>query len=246
VTRFKKFVVGFDVNGDQQCPKSNEIFFKFVEDFKPDYRIAGGDIWDFRPLRGKASAEEKRESVFDDYHQGMEWMTRFRPTHFLLGNHDNRIWETAKKEDGILSDFCQQGVNEITSLCKSFKCQMLPYDVRKGILKIGHLKILHGFYCGDNAPKRTAWTYGSCLFGHIHSIDEQSIPGLDRRVGRACGCLCKLDMEYLHQKPGALKHVNGFVYGIINEKTGAYFVWQGESIDGHWILPSDITSYEKK
>jgi hypothetical protein len=564
---FKKFVAGFDVHGDQQCKKTNEVFFKFVDQWKPDYRIAGGDIFDFRPLRGKATTEERRESVMADRNDGMEWLARFEPTHYLLGNHClaaktevltevgwvridslpaklklaqvsssrvlsyadplgyiktpvqtsmiqikgafthqvvtlehdvlvdgmkvkakelldkkiksssiwrsanwdqpanwvedpdwirlitwfvtdgtfvdesikcpwktkariqwklsyphkieklkclldkmsipytlklatkggvnklqpfrfcvygdwarkilsyvskkkefprkwiglgresldvfiqtlsetdgsfhdasvswittskndadivshwcmlrgvdfrsspprekksgfsngkpqyncairfrevlqdcslldvteipygdhaycvtmpqgtivtryagcpaitgncNRLWLTAAKNDGVLSDFCQQGINEIEDLCKSLKCRIYPYHKRHGILKLGHLKVIHGFACGVYAARQTALVYGSCLFGHTHSIDEHSIPGLERRVARACGCLCNLDLEYSSTNPSTLRQANGWAYGIIDDRTGAYHVWQSECIGGKWILPSDITEY---
>jgi hypothetical protein len=51
-------------------------------------------------------------------------------------------------------------------------------------------------------------------------------------------------MPYLDAKPGSLKHANGFAYGVINDKTGQYHVWQAEAIGHTWVLPSDIVEYK--
>lgn len=238
---FKKFIIGFDPHGDMQCAKSNKVFFDFIERWKPDIRIAGGDVWDMRPLRKKATDDEKRESMERDFTAGREWLEKLQPNFFLRGNHDERLWELAESDSGIRSDYAQKLIcDEVKPLIKSLRCRMLPYHKRQGILKIGHLKVLHGFYCGMYAAKQHALTYGSCMFGHVHTIEEFSIPGLKRRVGRAGGALCRLDMDYNERQPNTLRQANGFPFGVINEKTGSYVAWQAEPINGHWYIPSDI------
>ena len=52
-------MAGFDVHGDQQDKKACEVFFKFAKDWKPEIRVMGGDLFDFRPLRKKASEDER-------------------------------------------------------------------------------------------------------------------------------------------------------------------------------------------
>jgi hypothetical protein len=237
---WKRFIAGGDVHGDQQCPESNDVFFKFCDIWKPHIRICAGDVYDLRPLRHGASEDERHESMVADFTAGTAWLKRFRPDYFLLGNHDARLWELRDHGKGVEADYAARGCSEIETLCDRMRCKMLPYDVRDGILKIGHAKFLHGFYTGMYAARQHAATFGSCMFWHVHYNDEHSIPGLERRVGRACAALCKLNMKYLQRKPGSLKHANGFAYGIINDKTGDYFSWVAESIGGAWMLPNDI------
>lgn len=240
MSNYKTFIFASDVHGDMQDEKANAALFRFMDHWKPKLRIFGGDLWDFRPLRRKACDDEQRESMAKDYEAGIDWLKRFKPHYFLRGNHDERLWELAEKDNGIKSDYAAQGVAKIEALMVGMKCKMLPYHNREGVLKIGHLKMLHGFSAGINAARATALVYGSCLFGHVHTIDEHSIPGLERRVARSVGCLCKLSMEYNIRTPSALRHSHGFAYGIINERTGSYFVWQAEEIDGRWLLPTDV------
>lgn len=237
-----KFIAGFDVHGDKQHANSVRVFHEFTQIWKPKIRVMGGDLWDFRPLRKKASEEERRESMKADFDAGCGFLEDFRPTHLIRGNHCQRLWDLAEEDRGIQSDFAMQGVDDITDRLDKMKCQMLPYDKRAGILRIGHIKILHGFHSGVYAARQTALIYGSCLFGHIHTIDEHAIPGLERRVARCCGCLCELDLEYNSRQPSTLRQAHGFAYGIVNEKTGNYHTWQAEEVDGKWVIPTDMVT----
>jgi hypothetical protein len=238
---FKKFLGAWDIHGNHQDPTSNKVLFKFLQIWKPDIRICGGDLWDFSPLRKGASEDEKRLSMKSDLKAGKDWFNKFKPTHFLRGNHDQRLWDLRDYGTGVAADFAYDGVAEIERMVKVHKCRMYPYHKRDGILRIGSLKALHGFYCGVYAARQHALTYGSCLFGHVHTIDEHSIPGLERRVARAIGCLCKTDMDYNSRMPNTLRQANGFPFGIIHKKSGRYYTWQAEEIDGRWIIPSDFT-----
>lgn len=238
----KKFIVASDVHGDQQDEKANAVLFEFMARWKPDIRILAGDLWDFRPLRSKATDDEKRESMRDDFTAGEYWFNQFRPHYFLRGNHDERLWELAERDDGVRSDYAAELIAKVGTMTRRHKCQMLPYHKRDGVLRIGSLKVLHGFSCGVYASRQTALIYGSCLFGHVHTIDEHAIPGLERRVARSIGCLCALDMDYNTRQPASLRHAHGFAYGVLDERTGHYHCWQAESVEGKWHLPSDISS----
>ena len=241
---WKKFIVASDVHGDMQDAAACRVFFNFVQSFKPDIKVFAGDLWDFRAIRKGASEDERQESMAKDYTAGLNWLKTFRPNYFLRGNHDERLWELADSDKGVMSDYAQSGVVEITSELAKMKCQMLPYHKRDGVLKLGSLKILHGFHCGVFAARQTALVYGSALFGHTHVIDEHSIGGLDRRVARNIGALCKLDMDYNSRNPNTLRQAHGFAYGILDERTGVYHVQQAEEINGTWMLPSDFKPYK--
>lgn len=237
---WKRFVYASDIHGDKQDAKANKVLFSFLKTWKPEIRVCGGDLWDFRPLRRGADADERRESMRTDFEAGKQWLEKFQATHFLRGNHDERLWDLAERGDGVLSDYAVSGLGEVAGLMKSLKCRMLPYDRRFGVLRIGKLKMIHGFAFGVNAARRQAQTYGSVLMGHAHGIQHVSIEGLENRVGRMCGCLCDLDMEFERARIASLVHRHGFAYGVVHETTGLYHVWQAEDINGTWVLPSDI------
>ena len=237
---WKPFTIVGDNHGDMEDKEAVKIFHKFVKDYQPTIRIHLGDNWDFRPLRSKASKIEQLELMMPDFKQGIEFIKKYRPTHFLRGNHDERLWDLAKRNEGMLSEFADRLVHNIEYILKQFKAPILPYDKRNGVLQIGKLRVIHGYTHGVNAAKRSAEAYGSVIMGHVHSTQTSSIPGLDYRVGRSNGCLCRLDMEYSRATMASLAHNHGWAYGIINSNTGEYGIWQAENINGLWMFPKDI------
>jgi hypothetical protein len=236
---WRKFVVGFDFHGDKHDPKTKQVFLDFVDRWRPDIRIFGGDLWDFRPLRKGASNDEREQSMKEDFVAGMQFLKEFGPHHYLRGNHCERLWELAGSGKGVEADYAQHGIGVVEQELRNLKCSMLPYDKRRGVLQLGHLRVIHGFWSGMHADKQAALVYGAVLQGHVHTVSEFAIPGLERRVARSCGALCQLDFDYNARTPSSLRHANGFAYGVLNIKTGLYHVWQAESIGDVWMLPSD-------
>lgn len=235
---WRRFVFATDIHGDRQDSAANRALFRFLAQWKPVIRVCGGDLWDFRPLRAKASAEEQRESMRDDFEAGMQWAEQFKPTHLLKGNHDERLWKLAEQRNGPKSDFAIQLIEHAAKRFAPMRTAILPYDRRTGIVRIGSLKCVHGFVAGVNAARRTAQTYGSVLMGHGHAIQHVSIEGIENRVGRMVGCLCQLDMDYVAANLASLVWRHGWAYGVVNDRTDRYQVWQAESVDGRWLLPT--------
>ena len=240
---WQRFIFGADLHGDRQHKPTARLFLDFCAHWKPDIKVFGGDCFDLRPLRKGANDDEKRELLEEDVNAGLEFIKEFQPNFFLRGNHDERLWELKARGTGAAQAYAEQGCEEIETLLDGMGCRMLPYHKRDGILRIGHLKFLHGFHCGVFAARQTALIYGSALMGHTHVIDQHPVPGLERRVTRIVGCLCLLDMEYNSRQPNTLRQAHGFAYGVINDKTGSFHCWQAEQIGGKWFLPTDITEW---
>lgn len=236
MSSWKKFIYASDVHGDEQDPHANKALFKFMGDYKPEIRIMGGDLWDLRALRSKASEEERRVGIRKDYQMGREWLLQFEPNHFLKGNHDERLWKLRDEDKGPISDYAGTLIEEIERDCQKFRCPIYPYDKRHGIVEIGHLKCLHGFATGVYAARQMALVYGSCIFGHGHGIQMASIAGLEDRTARMAGCLCKLDMEYVETSMGSLMWRHGWVYGVVDEKTGNYEAIQAQEISNKFVV----------
>lgn len=237
-----RFLVCSDNHGDRIDKEAEAKFFAFDAIWKPQVRIHLGDLMDLRPLRRNASADERHESMRADIDAGQAFLKRWKPNYWLRGNHCERLWELAEKGKGVEADYAQQGIAEFEALCSRTKTKILPYHKRDGVLRIGHLKCIHGFHSGVYAARQSALIYGSVLMGHVHSIDEHSIPGLERRVARIIGCLCSLDMDYAARMPTTLRHAHGWAYGVVDEKTGNYQVWQAEKIADRWLLASEFVS----
>lgn len=235
-----RFVFMTDNHGDKQDPKAIKIASKFLGLWKPTIRIHGGDNWDLRPLRRGAGEEEKRESMTSDFEAGEKWLKIMKPTHFQRGNHDERLWDLAAENRGPLSDHARYLITRADKIFKGYETRVLPYQKRTGVLTIGKLRTIHGYAHGVNAARRSALSYGTVLMGHAHSIQSSSIEGIDNRVGHIVGCLCLLDMDYNRATMASLVHRHGWRYGVIHRKTGVFFSWQAEEINGIWVFPSDI------
>jgi predicted phosphodiesterase len=235
----KKFLFASDLHGDLQESEAVDALLDFTKQWKPHIRIFGGDLFDLRPLRRGCSKEERAETIQYDLDAGIKFLSRWKPHHWLRGNHDERLWEFAE-HDGIEGEYAQQGVASLNTLCKRLKIATKPYCKRRGVLELGNLKCLHGYFSGVYAARAHAQVYGSCLFGHIHAIDTANVPGLERREARSVGCLCKLDMPWNARIPATLRHQHGFAYGVFDEKSGEFELWQSQKTKMGWVAATKL------
>lgn len=244
MTTHRRFVVASDSHGDQVDPDTERALFAFIADFKPQIRIHAGDIFDFRNLRRGASDDEKAHSLEDDWRMGSDFMRRFfdggKENHFLRGNHDERLWHFAHSATGLLRDYAHDGIARVEKLVKQSRAKMLPYDSRLGVLKLGALKVIHGYAAGIGAARKHAIVYRNVLFGHTHNCD---VAGAESDEGvseaRGIGACCRLDMPYNAHQTGKLRHQNAFCYGLLFED-GTYQLNQAKKIDGRFYAASDF------
>jgi predicted phosphodiesterase len=218
-SRLTKWIYASDLHGDMQQGDVVKELYEFTKKFKPDVKIFGGDLFDFRAIRRGASATERADSMALDVELGLDFLNNWRPHVFLRGNHDERLWDTAKyADDGLVRDHAQDGVRSITTKCKLIKCKMLPYNVNTGVYRLGKLSFIHGFHAGIFATKRHAEVFadqgGATIHGHTHSIQQCNIPRHGGATGYGAGCLCRLDMEYNRHFTARLSHEHGWCYGF--------------------------------
>lgn len=236
----KKFIVCADNHGNQQDEKACEAFHKFCKEWKPEIKVHAGDCFDVCAFRKGASEEEQTESLEEDIVAGIDFIRRYKPTHFLYGNHDQRLVDGVHSHKAERSALCVRLIGEIE---KSLGFSPIHYNKRNGVLRFGHLSIIHGYTSGINAAKRAAEIYGNCLMGHTHVIDHYSIPSSrGRTMGRVIGCLCNLEMEYNRAQANTLRQGHGFAYGFLYQN-GDFKVVQAEEINGRWILPDRFGDY---
>lgn len=242
----KKFVFASDLHGDHQDTESVDVLLQFIKDFKPDKKVFGGDLFDFRPLRKGAGSAERAESMEADVYAGLEFLGKFKPDVLLLGNHDARLWKTAEYDKvGLVMDLAKQGVRDIVNKCKSINCKIIPYDASSGFHDIGKVRFIHGYFAGIYATKRHADTYspngGIVLHGHTHSIGQSGTQRVGGAAGMAVGCLATTDMQYNKHWPNRLTHRNGFAYGYSDTKQ--WEVFQAKKGPKGWALASEIKLY---
>lgn len=234
----QRFVCGADSHGDMIHAPTARAFLEFVADFKPSIKIHAGDFLDLRALRKGASEEDRQDGLTADVEMGLDFMARYKPTHTLRGNHDERLWDTADRSPNAqLREYCKLLRDRVIDSLGDVP--LLPYCKRQGVLRFGSLKIIHGFHSGIYAARQAALVYGSVLMGHTHTIDHAPIPGIERRMGRVIGALCQLDMPYNRAQANTLRQAHGWAYGFIYPN-GNYSVYQAEQINGRWMLPTEF------
>lgn len=234
-TRIERWVAAFDVHGDEQCPATVAAFKAFCASFKPDVRIAGGDMFDFRWLRKSASDEEKSTDVRNDLEMGLDFCRWFRPTAFLWGNHDHRIVRELDATEGIRRSNAAAWIGAIEDATP--KAKHYPWCKQRGVMRYADYAFVHGYCHGVGACRKSALTYGNVIMGHVHRRDMASVEGIPTRYGHSSGCLCKLDMDYTRGNMGTLAHSNGWVYGWrIGDRL---VVMHAENVGGVWVYPTD-------
>ena len=246
-TKGERFVVAADSHGDQVDEETANALFAFCKDYKPTIRVHAGDAWDFRNLRKGASDDEKAASLVDDWDAGVDFLRRFfeggRTNHFLRGNHDERMWHFAHNASGLLRDYASDGIKRIERVVAQSKAVMLPYDSRHGVLRLGHLKVIHGFFAGMGAARRHSIAYGNCIFGHTHATDSAPVEHIDGPAeARGIGCCCRIDMAYNQHSVNKLRHDNAWCYGVLFPD-GTYQLFQAKKINGHFYAAESVKQY---
>lgn len=231
---FKKIAICTDSHGDKRNARAVSLFRQFVGDFKPDIRLHLGDWMNAEAFRNGADEFERRTGLKDDKREALEFLEWYQPTHLLDGNHDYRLPQYVKHSPGPLANYVSEILEDVGTLLAKFKTVHLPYHKSRGVLKIGKLKAIHGFFAGVTAPQQHARYFGNVVFGHTHRFSEASVPGAHsggRAVARGIGCLCDLDMDYNSLHVDTLSQAQGWMYGVMDER-GRYWLSNAELVDG--------------
>jgi hypothetical protein len=240
---WKKFVVCGDSHGSLVCEKSKKKFLDFVDDWKPHHRIHLGDLWDFSPLRKGATQEEKADGIADDYLAGIEFLDEYKPHFLTLGNHDDRIWmHSTHCADGIMRERCSQLAEASETEFKKRKIQWVPYHVTRYLkMPEGGPKLIHGFRSTMYPAKAHFENWGPSICGHVHKPDTYVARHIDGQASYSVGCLADINlMTYADRAPAKLAWRQGWLYGMIHSKTGAWNAWHVIEDGGQWISPMGI------
>ena len=237
-----KVIFASDFHGDHVDRQSLDALLAFSKDFKPNIKILGGDLFDLRPLRKGACHDEKRESMQADWTTGMEILARWRPGVFLRGNHCQRMWDLAES-DGVLADFAQNAIQEVSKVCAKLRCEMRNYCRHEGIYKVGDLKFMHGFKHGIHAIRAEACIHGHVCMGHIHSKNIVSTERSDQAVGFSVGSMCNNKMKYNERNESANRQSNGFGFAYVHD-SGRFQFYHAEKLeDGSFVIPHGQKRY---
>lgn len=209
-----RWIALFDSHGDQAHFPALRKALEFAKDYGATIRIAGGDHFNLDALRTGASREERAVSLDDDIQAGCDFLSEFKPTHYLWGNHERRINEYQQSMDAVERQFARDLTGAITKAVPK-DCRVYRYSVHKP-MRFKNYLVVHGFSCGIHAVRTTiAHYHENIMCGHVHSFTH-SVMGT--RHGFSSACLCRMDMPYADRRLRTLEWSHGFLYGTIEDK----------------------------
>ena len=244
---WERWVAIGDNHGEFVHKADADVFFNWLDYYKPHVRIHLGDNFDFTCLRLMKSAEEsdRAHDLVIDTLAGKEFLERYRPHVYMLGNHEARLIKACRTWDGIKRSLALQLNQQLDEFYASLNIRVLPYHYRDGVFELGDHRFLHGNRCGVNAVRMLGLVYRNMTMGHLHTIECHTIEGLDHAVASTCGCMCDYDrLNYAQERTATSKWQRGWEFGLHNTKTGRTVRCQAARVDGHWIIPNDITVRE--
>ena len=240
-----RIVVMGDNHGNHADQDTLEAVLDFCKDFKPHHRVHLGDNWDLACLRkgvGQQDKEAAWSALEDDIQQGIDWLRRYRPSHYLWGNHCWRLKDAMHSTDSITKLDALKDIDaKLTKAIRQSGAKVVkPYTVHDGFADIGPLTFTHGFFHGNDAILKMAHRFNSgpghgLVMGHLHRAEQHN---LERRGGGAvwiCGAACDLKLQYAEKRPSTLRWQNSFMAFIV--KGEHYIGRQAHRFNGRWIMP---------
>lgn len=207
----KRFWIGWDRHAPQSDPVVDRICREFLADFKPHHRIAGGD-WQTVDQVSNFNNESDFD-LKDEFDENERTLLEFKITHYLEGNHEYRLRRLGTALDKRLRSLVDLAKN---LHLKTHGIRLLPYHPQQGILRLGSLKILHGFYYNEYMAKKTAMIYGTCVFGHAHRFQTfQSREAFDNHVGFSIGMMGRTNQTWA-ETHAPMGWAQGFAFGYIH------------------------------
>lgn len=231
-----RFVLASDVHGHHGDASALAVLSLFIDSYKPEIRVAMGDIFDFAGLRAGATEGDALDDIAADFEAGCEFLAWFKPTHFMWGNHDHRLVKVDrdKAKHAALRHLAGQWIDRISVVTEG--AMHVPYCKRRGLLPLGNITLTHGYAHGVNAVRQQTLVYGSMAMGHIHTVSRVPVEGHPSKVGYSIGCLCDLNPPYAETAIRTLAWQHGFAFGVV--RNGVTTLMQASRETGGWVIPT--------
>ena len=166
-------------------------------------------------------------------------MENYKPTVFMMGNHEYRLYEGVENNTGRKQELIQETLDDIKTVLRANGCKkIIPYHADKGVYTLGKVRTCHGYKCGKNAVEEHAIHYadrgGAVIIGHIHSMQMVTAQRWGGCVGFTGGCLClKDEMSYAQNRFATSKWATGWLYGYVEGNN--WKIWQAHKVGKKWI-----------
>lgn len=203
-----------------------EPILKFMDDFKPNAFVFGGDQIDFSEI----SHWNKKKRLSMEGLRLIDSLHGFK--HDVLDEVDKRLVKPIVKtyHIGNHTDWLQDLIEENPALSGILdldrELALTPrnwniIDLDKAS-RIGKLHFIHGHQIrgGENVAKAAVTQYErSIRFGHFHThqvfTKTSALDAKDFKTGVSVPCLCRRDVKYARGAPN--RWSNGFLWGYVFE-----------------------------
>jgi len=234
------FVCASDTHGDLIDADYSREILKFIDQVKPKKRFHLGDLLDLKPLRAGCNSEDRASSLKDDISAGLRFLRAYRPHVLTWGNHDHRLQVMASSmKEGLEYDYARQLKKQIDNEIKRLRIKTTDYDVAGNWVEFAPGRLIgHGFVSSMFVAKANCVHFGSTITGHVHTFDYHKLDNLAGAESWVVGCGCRIAQEYNRTHRRRLKHEVGFLYGVANDRTGAWQCWPVKRTrEGQWLNP---------
>ena len=244
--KLKKYIAFGDLQAEGQAL---EKLLPYIEDFKPDEIVIGGDFVDLDAI-SQYSAHKRRSrgiaDVLKETKAELDWGKktlgmirkaagpRCKIT-FIIGNHEDRLQEFFFEYPQMANGLC--GIEESLGL-KGLGINAIQLG---GNHRIGKVYFMHGEgYNGDLFTKNAA---GKCrknvrLFHHHTNqsyMITSELDGDDKIEVKSVGCMCGMAPSYLKGQQN--RWINSFLVGYVFPD-GNFQDFTVNIINGRFVAPN--------
>jgi predicted phosphodiesterase len=239
-TKYKRFISVGCSHGKYADPSAVEAVLNMCDKWNPEIRVHLGDWCDTTAFRsGAAGSSDESEPVAPDIDGGIAFLKKFRPTHVLDGNHEDRIPRMLNHRNALIAYAAQQATNFIDESFVKIGCRRIPYDGVFQRLVIGDVTFTHGTIYNENSARDMAEIYGGkVVFAHTHRAQIGEGRTIKESTGYCVGTLTRRGkMDYAKERRATLAWRQGIVYGEIGPKDSAVWLLSRGEFQSEWMLP---------
>jgi len=243
-----------DNHGHLACDDTLDAIMEGVSRYKPKVRVHLGDNWDMTCLRKgiENGSKEAIDNLREDMDAGIKWIRRYRPTHFLFGNHEWRVYDLLHNTDSMSkARKAQDVIDEMKRELRAVGCKVIkPYDVRDCKITIKGIDFIHGMSHGKNALLQDQATYGTpgngFAMGHLHREEQLNYQHIEGGAAFLCGCAMDISLaNYALRRSATLRWQNGFLRFVTDgKKYKGYQIHRWDS--KHWVFDGELWSSGRK
>lgn len=243
--------LGYQIKSGHKSPihddKVLKVALDFMNDYKPEVVILGGDMLDCGPvshhlkgkpwktegLRMRDDANELNAKLIDKINQ-MPWVKK---KVFLTGNHEDWLNDLLDQNPGLVGTF------DLKTLLHLDGWEVVDID---GHFNLGKLTFIHGHQLGSQefvAKKSVVEWERNVRSGHVHTyqVYTKTSP-MDvklAKTGISVPCMCTKRAVFMEGRPN--KWVQGFNHGVVF-KDGSYADYISVVTNGRAFINGKIYS----